>query len=60
MRLRSLGEKDSSGIVEVFDGVASWGGICPKLGKGGWSYYEADAVCRHLGKAMDFLSFIHS
>ncbi len=50
VRLRkSQNGKNNSGIVEVYDGVSTWGGICPTGYSTGFGYYEADVICKMLG-----------
>ena len=51
---RELGSDNNTGIVEVFDGISKWGGIC---GSREWSYKDAYVACRHLGFSSALVAF---
>ena len=45
--------KETSGLVEVFDGISRWGYICGRR----WNFEAADTVCRQLGYSSALSSF---
>ena len=48
-----LSGKNTSGLVEVFDGISEWGYICGSS----WDYEDADVVCHQLGYSKALRAF---